>query len=39
VVGFFHEFAELQGMVDEGEQGEEEVKWVEEKGAVVQDSE
>jgi hypothetical protein len=39
VVESFHEFAELLEMVDEGGQGEEEVMWMEEKSALVQDSE
>jgi hypothetical protein len=39
VVEFFHESAGLQEMVDGGAQGEEEVMWVEEKGALAQDSE
>jgi hypothetical protein len=38
-VEFFHESAGIQEMVDRGAQGEVEVMWMEEKGAVAQDSE
>jgi hypothetical protein len=39
VVEFFHKSAGLQEMVDGGAQGEEEMIWVEEKGAMARDPE